>query len=236
MDTLRWILLIFGVFLIAAVYFTGRRKQPEPLYKAGGFADTDPADEDAPQEVEESSGRDDENDHDDRETDAVFDFEHLLADDTTRTPPTPRISGDDTRHSMLLEDEFVVLHLMVPSISVLSGSRLYDALEELGFTLEEDAVFHYGESDSPLMIVNMFKPGTFPQDPDEFTSKGFSFILRLSETSQPLDAFDEMVALAYELKSMLNLQLFDMRRSSLTRQTIAFLEEEIAEYQRRHGL
>jgi cell division protein ZipA len=240
MDTLRWILLVIGLILIAVVYFTGRRKQPhllprrEPgLDHSPEHYDADPDEDD--QEADEFESGAGARDIPEMQED-TFDFERLLADTRDSAPLAPaKTQGKSGHHSMLLEDEFVVLHLMAPIIG-LSGSRLYSALHELGFELEEDVIFHYRQSDSPLVIVNMFKPGTFSQDPDDFASKGVSFILRLSRTSQPLDAFDEMVALAYELKSMLNLQLFDMQRSSLTKQTIAFLEEEIGEYQRRHGL
>ncbi len=240
MDILRWILLIFGIILIAGVYFTGRRKHPDVVQRKepGLGAERYERDDD---EGEEEEADDFEVEADGRpiaDTDEdSFDFERLLADEQDSTPPAPaRPQSKDSHHSMLLEDEFVVLHLTVPSVTSLSGSRLYSALHELGFDLEEDEIFHYRESDCPLIVVNMFKPGTFPPDADDFISKGISFILRLSRSEHPLDSFDEMVVLAYELKSLLNLQLFDMQRSSLTKQTIAYLEEEIGEYQRRRGL
>jgi cell division protein ZipA len=238
MDTLRWILLIFGIILIGGIYFSGRRKQPDVMQRKepgldGERYDDDGGDEDEADDFEVEA---DERHLADSEEDS-FDFERMLADERDSTPSAAvRTQNKGSHHSMLLEDEFVVLHLTVPSVTSLSGSRLYSALDELGFDLEEDEIFHYRESDCPLIVVNMFKPGTFPQDPGDFTSKGISFILRLSRTEHPLDSFDEMVVLAYELKSLLNLQLFDMQRSSLTRQTIAYLEEEVGEYQRRRGL
>jgi FtsZ-interacting cell division protein ZipA len=232
MDVLRWILLIFGAILIGGIYFAGRRKHPDAVQRREPGLDAEGHERD---EDEGEQADDFEVEADDPED--SFDFERLLADERDSTPPAPaRTQAKDSHHSMLLEDEFVVLHLTVPSVTSLSGSRLYSALHELGFDLEEDEIFHYRESDCPLIVVNMFKPGTFPPDPDDFTSKGVSFILRLSRTEHPLDSFDEMVVLAYELKSLLNLQLFDMQRSSLTKQTIAYLEEEIGEYQRRRGL
>jgi cell division protein ZipA len=238
MDILRWILLVFGLILIAGVYFAGRRTQPDSLQRRepdlDDSAERGDIEEDEREEADELGIEADERDTHEADEDS-FDFERLLADERDSTP-APAPARAQSRAAMLLEDEFVVLHLTVPSITSLSGSRLYSALHELGFDLEEDEIFHYRESDCPLIVVNMFKPGTFPADPDDFTSKGISFILRLSRTEHPLDSFDEMVVLAYELKSLLNLQLFDMQRSSLTKQTIAYLEEEIGEYQRRRGL
>lgn len=233
MDTLRWVLLIFGLILIGAVYFTGRRKQPDSLQRREPELDAaqpynEPEEEAAPETLPEE-------DADAHAQEDAFDFERLLADAKEDSAPAPARSQERAAHySMLLEDEFVVIHLMAAAGGV-SGSRLYAALHELGFELEDDAIFHYRESDCPLIAVNAFKPGTFPAEPEDFVSRGLSFILRLSRASRPLDAFDEMVTLVYELKSMLNLQLFDMKRSSLTRQTIAFLEEEIGDYQRRRG-
>lgn len=232
MDTLRWVLLIFGLILIGAVYFTGRRKQPDSLQRREPGLDAaqtynEPEEEDAPEP---------EGDADAHAQEDAFDFERLLADAKGDSAPAPARSQERAAHySMLLEDEFVVIHLMAAAGGGVSGSRLYAALHELGFELEDDAIFHYRESDCPLIAVNAFKPGTFPPEPEDFVSRGLSFILRLSRASRPLDAFDEMVTLVYELKSMLNLQPFDMKRSSLTKQTIAFLEEEIGDYQRRRG-
>jgi cell division protein ZipA len=236
MDTLRWILLIFGLILIGAVYFTGRRRQPdssrrrEPELEAAAEP-LDAADE----EDSEASGMEEAAEGDQED---AFDFERLLADvdvKDTATPAPPRAQDRAAHYSMLLEDEFVVIHLTAAAGVGVSGSRLYSTLDELGFEPGRDAIFHYRESGCPLIVVNMFKPGTFPSDPEDFVSKGISLILKLSRAPRPLEAFDQMVTLAYELKSMLNLQLFDMQRSSLTRQTIAFLEEEIADYQRRRG-
>jgi FtsZ-interacting cell division protein ZipA len=239
MDTLRWILLIFGLVLIAAVYFVGRRKGPDPFHRKEPELDSgNRFDRAADEDEYAADGGFEARDIDSSETDEdSFNFERMLADvNDTGTLPPPKPRGKETGHSMLLEDEFVVIHLMVAAVSSLSGSRLYSGLQELGFELEEDEIFHYRESDCPLIVVNMFKPGTFPEDPGDLASKGISFILRLSRTDHPLDSFDEMIALAYELKSLLNLQLFDMHRSSLTKQTIAFLEEEVGEYQRRRGV
>jgi cell division protein ZipA len=238
MDTLRWILLVFGVILIAGIYFAGRRKtRPDVSQRREPGLDEERygREEDEREEADDFEVEADDRDFSGSDEDS-FDFERLLADERDSTPAAPVRTQTKDSHSMLLEDEFVVLHLTVPSVTSLSGSRLYSALHELGFDLEEDEIFHYRQSDCPLIVVDMFKPGTFPPDPDDFTSKGISFILRLSRTAHPLDSFDEMVVLAYELKSLLNLQLFDMQRSSLTRQTIAYLEEEIGEYRRRHGL
>jgi cell division protein ZipA len=235
MDTLRWILLIFGLILIGAVYFAGRRGQADSSRRREPELDATAEPFDAADEEDSEASGMEEAAPDGGQEDA-FDFERLLADvKDTAMPVPPRAQDRAAHHSMLLEDEFVVIHLTAAASVGVSGSRLYSTLDELGFEPGRDAIFYYRESGCPLIVVNMFKPGTFPSDPEDFVSKGISLILKLSRAPRPLEAFDEMVTLAYELKSMLNLQLFDMQRSSLTRQTIAFLEEEIADYQRRRG-
>src|SRR5689334_14513927 len=116
MDILRWILLIFGIVLIAGVYFTGRRKHPdvvqrkEPGLDAEHYESDDEGEEADDFEVEADDRRIADTDED------SFDFERLLADERDSTSPAPaRIQTKDSRHPLLLEDEFVVLHLTVPS-------------------------------------------------------------------------------------------------------------------------
>jgi cell division protein ZipA len=237
---LCWILLVFGLILVAGIYLVGRRGRMDKARRLEpGLGE--PVLERDTETIGDESFAADGAEPDPAETRARedgFDFESLLAEVRSAgvSPAQSRTRQPTGHYTMLLEDEFVVIHLMVAAGSGISGSRLYTALHELGFELEEDEIFHYRESECPLIVVNAFKPGTFPPDPDDFVSGGFTFILMLSRASNPPDSFDEMVTLAYELKTMLNIQLFDMQRSSLTKQTIALLEEEVGEYQRRREI
>jgi FtsZ-interacting cell division protein ZipA len=237
MDTLRWILLIFGIVLITGIYFSGRRRESqlvqrrEPLFDQHDKLDRDEREEAGEvwvERVEDSVETDVEtaDEHD------VVDFEELLADN-------PNIDIADTRavqktdksdFSLLLEGELVVIHLLAQD-GVTTGETLYPLAYELGFELGNDGIFHYRLAGYPFLLVNMFKPGTFPEEAEMFESRGVSLLLPLSKVRHAVEAFGDLMSIAYELKSLLNAQLLDMNRNSLTNQSIAFLEEEIRQYQ-----
>jgi FtsZ-interacting cell division protein ZipA len=248
MDTLRWILLIFGIVLITGIYFVGRRREsqftqrrepvlddrnPPPVVTArldpvwGEQADAEPEfDTESPDQYE------------------VVDFEQLLAessdiddsdafDSAADIPVQQKPATNKQGFSMLLEGELVVIHLLAQDDQLTSGETLYPLAYELGFELGNDGIFHYRLAGYPFLLVNMFKPGTFPDAAELFESRGVSLVLPLSKVRQPIEAFGDLMSIAYELKSLLNAQLLDVRRTTLTNQSIAFLEEEIRQYHTR---
>src|SRR5688572_23274852 len=89
MDTLRWILLVFGLILLAGIYFAGRRKQPDTLRRIEpGLNDSgvrNDGESEWEEEAEEFETEGDDRNALDAEEDS-FDFERLLADERDPAP------------------------------------------------------------------------------------------------------------------------------------------------------
>jgi FtsZ-interacting cell division protein ZipA len=263
MSALRWILLILGIVLIAGVYFYGmrgergfRRKRREPALD-NEFENTPqqlPGDED---DLNSSVSMDSKNESG---VDAGFDnadwldFETLVKEaapaDLRKTsspgahakqPSTSRTaatSGKSTGagQSVLLDGELVVLHAFAREPQKLRGFDLYLLMDEFRYVRGPLDVFYKIDSDDACLVANAFKPGTFPESPQDFETRGVSLVLQLAKTDSPLDMFDELLVLAHALQERLDCRLYDAQRSSLTGQTVTYLRDEIQQYQFRRGL
>lgn len=277
MNTLRWILLILGIILIAGIYLLGRRKERrtrirrEPaledelsspvnaLEAAPGF----PASRDALGNVESLSAVSSAPDLPANPPESAagevledadwLDFESLIKESVSsipspqkpsqKTPPTPAsassappVKNVTSANSMLLEGDLVVLHAFARESDRIDGRDLYALMQEHGYVRGRHEVFYKRNSNEACLVANAFKPGTFPEEPEAFETRGVSLVLQLSKTDRPMDRFGEVLSLAHAFQERLDCRLYDSQRSSLTRQMITYLQDEIQQYQFRHSL
>lgn len=247
MSTLRWILLILGAVIVAAVYFIGRKKSEsvetrfEPALDSDGDNLLSAADSSAPLPAPQ-------------EDQELVDFDELIAKGleaevaeyqnqsvSHKMPePAPPAAQDNVASetangsSMLMDQELVVLHLIAESTRSLEGSKLYQELHHNGFQLRQDGLFSCATANGKYLALNAIKPGYFPESPHEFSTKAVGLILRLSKVEQPLQAFDEFLAISRQLHTSMQAKLCDAQRSSLTNQTIAYLRDEVQQYSFKH--
>lgn len=245
MSTLRWILLVLGVAVIAAIYFMGRRQDQsagtrrEPRL---GHSDSDSAISPSLPESETSVIA---NEFDQE----LVDFDDLIARGLEsevadfrpqKTPPTPvhppaaPAPSANRNGSMLLDQELVVLNLFAVASRQFEGEGLYAALHNAGFAWQDDALFHCQGAKGEYLALNALKPGTFPHSATDFGTHAVALILQLSKVDRPVEAFDEFLNLARQLQSDMEARLCDGQRSSLTNQTIAYLRDEVKQYQFKH--
>jgi len=264
MSTLRWILLIFGILLIAGIYLLGRRREGrlrirrEPALEddlqAAVRSRRDPIDPALAEETltaETSALNPVESTADEALEDADWlDFESLIKESVPvpaspklsqktspkPSPPASRPKSARSGSSMLLDDDLVVLHAFAREPGHIDGIELYALMEEHGYVRGRHDIFYKRNSNDACMVANAFKPGTFPEAPEEFETRGVSLILQLSKTDRPLESFEEVLSLAHSFQEKLDCRLYDSQRSSLTRQTITYLHDEIQQYQFRHQL
>lgn len=259
MSPLRWILLILGVALVVGIYFYGRRRE-----NTNNSARQEPAFGEQNPELDTTHSEPTEPDNAsvDWEQDLMA-IDTLIADglqaemadykattshfDSAYSDTAPAaehgaskpdassaaISGDSAS-SMLLEDELLVLYLLSRGGKTFSGPQLYPALYNAGFKLLDNKTFNLQGEEGNYLAINALKPGIFPEQADGFETMAIALILRLTKVTAPLAAFDEMLIVARFLQEKLAARLCDAQRSSLTVQTIHYLQEEIQTYQHQH--
>lgn len=268
MNSLRWILLVFGIILIAGIYFWGRRKERrmrvrrEPALEDGVISPVSARKNGAQlsrpetfENVEPSAfapsaskfvGFDSTEVLEDADW---LDFESLIKESVSSVPasqkPSPKISPKPppaaphpkevkSGSSVLLDGHLVVLHAFARESERIEGRDLYALMYEYGYVRGRHDVFYKTNSNEACLVANAFKPGTFPEEPEEFETRGVSLVLQLSKTDSPMDSFEEVLTLAHAFQERLDCRLYDSQRSSLTRQTITYLQDEIQQYQFRH--
>ena len=214
MDGLRWLLLIFGLILIAGVYLYSRRS-------------TKPVDaSDSPDERLEPS------------------FGDEPASEAEKNPePEASLEDADSDHShaepLRHEQTIITLRLVAGKKRFYPGGDLALNLRGLGLRHGKFGIFHrYEGSDESRVIfsvASLVEPGSFDlKNIKDQEIPGISLFLVLPGPIDGPHAFDLMVAAARALVQSLGGELLDESGSTLSIQRERYMREEIITLQ--HGI
>ncbi|MGB5244933.1 MAG: cell division protein ZipA C-terminal FtsZ-binding domain-containing protein [Woeseia sp.] len=214
MDGLRWLLLLFGVLVVAGVYWYGRREANRPSLN------------NLPDRREPSliAGADDEADTFDglaSESD-----ESLPTDDADEEPAAP-------------PEKIVTLRLIAPHRGAFPGDELALGLRAAGMRHGKFGIFHcYDGVDENRVVfsaASLVEPGSFDlANLREQKFPGISLFMVLPGPIDGAEAFDLMMHAARSLTTKLGAELLDESGSTLSIQRERYLREEIIQYQ--HGI
>jgi cell division protein ZipA len=206
MDGLRWLLLLFGLLVIAGVYFYSRRENKKP-------------------KEEPQSGR--------VEPTLVADTEGAIAEDGApeggEEPDEPEISED-------LPQKIVTLRLVAGDGATFRGDELILSMRGIGLRHGKFGIFHrYDGNDENKTIfsaASLVEPGSFDMaNIKDQQIPGISLFFVLPGPVDGVEAFDLMVAAARALAQTLDGELLDETGSTLSIQRERYLREEIIQFQ-----
>lgn len=216
MDGLRWLLLFFGLLLVAGVYWYSRREQqpkaePKPVERRaptidnGEAADTNGQDyfaADAPDEVSDGTPE--------GESPAI---------DTDRAP-----------------QKVVTLRLIARGRGAFPGDELVLSLRGIGMRHGKFGIFHrYDGNDEARVIfsaASLIEPGSFElADVKNQEIPGISLFLVLPGPVEGVESFDLMMAASRTLAQSLDAELLDESGSNLSIQRERYMREEIVQYE-----
>jgi cell division protein ZipA len=233
-STLRWILIVIGLAIIAAVWLFStmernrkpkatrrqREKQPrargaverrEPTLDGSGGGDAEPA-------TDGPGGQ----------GELAIDDGPQLRREAPRSPPRAPLGPPP--------DKIVSLFLLARDNHVITGAELLQATVSTGLKYGDMNVFHRQSegSEKPVFsMANAAKPGHFERDEwNTFETGGVVLFMTLPGPEQALDAWDAMLAAARRMAEILNADLLDGDRSPFTRQREAQYREEMRDYDR----
>ncbi len=209
MDGLRWLLLLFGLLVIAGVYLYSRREKTASSTNPGAdrvapSLDGEPTeDQEADPTTTIVDGEDD---------DAISHF----AADTPQKIVTVRIVARDKKS--------------------FPGDELILSMRGIGLRHGKFGIFHRydgnDESESIFSAASLVEPGSFDlQNIKEQVIPGISLFLVLPGPIDSVEAFDLMLAAARTLTQSLNGELLDESGSTLSIQRERYLREEIIQFQ-----
>ncbi len=208
MDGLRWLLLLFGLLVVASVYFLSRRERTK------GKAEEPVADRQEPSMLTDSATSD---------TDSEDDGPALEEDADTGAAEqkivTLRVVARDK--DAFAGDELV---LNLRGIGMRHG--------QFGIFHRHDGT---DESGVVFSIASLVEPGSFDlENIKEQQIPGISLFMVLPGPIDGAKAFDLMMEAARTLAQSLNAELLDESGSTLSIQRERYLREEIIQYQ--HGI
>ncbi|NKN33671.1 cell division protein ZipA C-terminal FtsZ-binding domain-containing protein [Marichromatium bheemlicum] len=214
-DTLRLILLVVGAILILALYLWERGHELDDPGLDDDDADSPPTRTATRSKREPPLGDVDAGDEP-REP-------HRL---DPEDPPERFAEALDTAQQEATEPPAPLL-LQVGVVTAdkqrwFSGEVLMDVAETCGLHPGEMEIFHYtdtlaGEPREAFSMANMITPGTFPFDEmASFATPGLLLFTQLEGEPEDMAVFDEMIATARKLATMLDGEVHDDQRQPLT--------------------
>lgn len=214
MDGLRWLLLLFGLLMIAGVYLYSRR-------------DKTPAnsDEEAPSRVAPSLGDTPLTRHSHAEAEAPD------RPASTRGPDEePNIAESDA------PQKIVTVRIVAREKKSFHGDELILSMRGIGLRHGKFGIFHrYNGNDEGQTVfsaASLVEPGSFDmQNIKSQEIPGISLFLVLPGPIESVEAFDMMLAAARTLTQSLSGELLDESGSTLSIQRERYLREEIIQYQ-----
>lgn len=262
MDTLRWILLLVGVVVIAVVYFSGRRTRRDVVDEISTADPVAPLHRDEPRiEIRRRHPEVKDVDHE------LSQLSNMIAENrrtpatvatVTTVPPVrpvattaaasrpaePPVAKATVAHPVPPpEDKIIVIYIMPPPGGRFAGNDVRRAVETAGLSHGNMNIFHRlvdpdnADSAAVFSLANSVEPGTFDLDRlDDFSTPGLTLFMQLPGPLNGVTALDSLLAAAHIIATELHGELRDQSRSALSKQAIEHLHSEIIEYQRRQRL
>ena len=211
MDGLRWLLLLFGVLVVAGVYFYSRFQRTK--------TDEAPAPQESLNRVEPSL---------DGELHADDRADEDAAVGIAATEPDVEIGQS--------EQKIVTLRIVAKGQGAMNGEDLALNLRGIGMRHGKFGIFHsYEGSDEDKVIfsaASLVEPGTFDMTTiREQEIPGISLFMVLPGPVEGAQAFDLMIAAARALTQSLDAELLDESGSTLSIQRERYLREEIIQFE-----
>lgn len=238
MDTLRLVLILFGLFIIIAIYLYTRISQGLPLFKSRSSKTKieKPVPEPASLSDEDIAGaiRNKRYASDVPNEDAISQISATLSAGVKNELVNDEIDSlssyteDDSTEPLL-----IVLSIMAKPGELLQGLDILDATLASGFKHGEMDIFHYrdeaaNDARAICSLANSIEPGIFVMSNiEEVTTPGLTLFMQLPGPVDGRSAFETTLKLGRSLAEKLHADLCDEKRSVLTMQSIEHLKEKI---------
>ncbi len=216
MDGLRWLLLLFGLVVIAGVYFYSRRekKPPETETKPGS-------------RLEPTLGAND------AQSESVpADEPEIALSDNTES----QVEGDTRTTPEAVQQKIVTLRLVARDGGAFRGDELVLSLRGIGMRHGKFGIFHrYDGNDEESTVfsaASLVEPGSFDMtNIKEQELPGISLFLILPGPVEGAEAFDMMMSAARAVAQALDGELLDESGSTLSIQRERYMREEVIEFE-----
>lgn len=240
---MRVIIFVVGMIVLASIYFFGRPKKPGQGKRTLFRRPTGPR-----VEPTFSAELDINAEESDVRTGEQFDLlgennsEHSAIDAKASAKPKARRSSRKPvgiRPDGPIE-RIITVFVCARDGEMIAGSDLVVAAEKAGLEFGDRGIFHRMDAAKPELgpifsMANMLKPGNFDMARIELLdTQGLTLFMALPGPLRALDAWEAMLPTAERLAELLDANLLDEKRSTLGRQGIAHIRDELRAWDRKH--
>ncbi len=153
-------------------------------------------------------------------------------------------NDEDIDEAQLLAAENPDLPTLIVQIHVIAhdgefpGEAVFAAVWDVGLEHGDMGIFHRYQNTphgrkTLFSMANLVEPGTFDPENPGFTTPGLALFTQLPVAKDGLAVFSDMLFTAECLAAALDGELYDESHSAMSRQTIAHIRERILEHRRR---
>jgi len=215
MDGLRWLLLIFGLLVIAGVYFYSRREKTRPKSEPPSSGRREPT---------LGSGESPSEPSEDPETEVAEPVDAVSVDDEAPVIPEK------------VPQKIVTLRLVARDGGSFRGDELVLSLRGIGMRHGKFGIFHRydgnNENHTIFSAASLIEPGSFDlTNIKEQELPGISLFLILPGPIEAAEAFDMMMEAARAVAQALDGELLDESGSTLSIQRERYMREEIIQFE-----
>jgi cell division protein ZipA len=248
MDTLRIILIIFGVMLVAGIYLVDRLRQRKAREVQRTIAEVPLADELGNFQVDENDIPPEAwlgmtfkaqrhatiNEDELRGIKVHGDDENISEPNTQATAPSTESEAKSEEQSQVNDNSSVIiLTLIAQKGKRIRGPVMLRALKDAGLFFGDMDIFHYveKEGEEPLFsVASILEPGRFVlSELAEFETPGIAMFMSLPTSLPGGEALHIMLSKARQLGAQLNATLCDGQRQPLSDEMLAWLEKKAKE-------
>ena len=225
MDGLRWLLLLFGLLVVAGVYFYSRRERDAKQQAAAR----------APrlERVEPSL------DGSGTTADGELLEEQYADPEAADYAPEDEPEAEPVEPAPSPQQKIVTMRLVAKKHGAFAGDDLILNLRSVGMRHGKFGIFHrFHEGDDRQVVfsaASLVEPGSFDlENVKNQKIPGISLFMVLPGPLDGCQAFDQMMEAGRTLTKALHGELLDESGSTLSIQRERYLREEIIQYQ--HGI
>ena len=239
-ETLRLLLAVAGVFVIASVYVWGRHKKKllDFINQRGEYDALEehgepppPEDVSKPAKAGYYSGSLARKDPPISFNNSERSQRKLMGEqpEPVQTEPVRR----DQPQTDPLGAPFLIQISVVAKGGFFNGLQLRDSLDDLRLIYGDMGIYHRYDREYrvPLFsVASLVEPGTFPiKDMENFECPGVVLFFQPPQVDEPLEVFDDLVATCHELALSLGGVEWDEKRQPLTREKITQMRGRLRE-------
>jgi cell division protein ZipA len=144
---------------------------------------------------------------------------------------------DDDARPTKADPEVIVINVLARNGAKFAGNDLMEAFLRNGLKFGDMNIFHRVQPASKevqFSVASAIEPGTFDLSAMEgFRTPGVSFFMQMPGPGQPLEVFEDMLAVTRDVAASLGADLKDEQLSVMTSQTIQHCRSRIEDFSRK---